>query len=247
MKRSGERSVRSAAVILSAALLLGATGLGGCGKIQEENGREANASSSLPETGNPDSANREDRVPGSGYMSSSQDFQEEMTGFGGEGTRVLSDNGGEAYFDNTTTIVLDGKTYDITERVREVNAITNIRAVEGYWIVTGHISPDTSYYGFYNTETGQWDTELLGAGLTWYGADEGEEEIPFSMDTVVYTVAGELYDNNGELVGKVELDEKEHEYIYGLERSSEGIQIRILNDAVEEREIVLEMPLPGRS
>lgn len=226
MKGLKKGSVRSAAVALSAALIL-AAGAGGCGKAEEEGGTDL-----------------ENRVPGSGYANH---VQGEAAGFGGEGTTVLSDNGGEAYFDNSTTIVLDGKSYDMTQREEGVNAITNIRAVEGYWIVTGHISPDTSYYGFYNTQTLQWEKEILGSGLTWYGAEEGEENIPFSMDTVVYTVADELYDSNGRMVGKVDLDEKEHEYIYGLERSSEGVEVCILNDAVEERQVMVQMQLPDRS
>ncbi len=226
MKGLKKGSTRSAAAILSAALIL-TVGAGGCGKAEGEGGTDL-----------------ENRVPGSGYTNH---IQGEPAGYDGEGTTVLSDNGGEAYFDNSTTIVLDGRTYDIAQREEEVNAITNIRAVEGYWIVTGHISPNTSYYGFYNTQTLQWEKEILGAGLTWYGAEEGEEDIPFSMDTVVYTMADELYDSNGRLVGKVDLDEKEHEYIYGLERSSEGVEVCILNDAVEERLVVVQVSLPDRS
>lgn len=152
---------------------------------------------------------------------------------------TTSKSGGEAYFDDTTTVILDGIAFDIQERESMVNAIDDIRPAGGYWLVHGHISPHNGYYGFYNTETAQWENEAIGALLTWYGAEE-EGDIPFSMDTVVYAFGNELYDIYGNLICKIELDEEESETIYKLKRTSTGVEAYIYNGAMEERVVEID-------
>ena len=141
---------------------------------------------------------------------------------------------------------MDGETIDIKDRADSVNAIYDIKAVDGYWIVHGHISPNVGYYGFYNTETRQWDKEFFGALLTWYGEDETEDDIPFSMDisfsmdTVVYEFWNGLYDSNGTLLRTIEVDEDEYEYIHELKRVSTGVEVYILNAEMEERMVMVD-------
>ena len=154
--------------------------------------------------------------------------------------KVTSEDGGEAYFGSKTTVILDGQSFDINDRVGAVNGIFNIQAVDGYWLVHGHISPNVGYYGFYNRETLQWEKEFLGAPLTWYGADEAENDIPFSMDTVVYTFWNDLYDSNGTLIQTIETDESESEYIRELKRTSTGVEVYLLNASMEERMVLIE-------
>ncbi len=165
---------------------------------------------------------------------------ETLPGEIGDFRKVTSENGGEAYFGTRTTVVLDGETIDIKDRVDSVNAISDIKAVDGYWIVEGHISPYVGYYGFYNTETRQWDKEFFGALLTWYGADETDDAIPFSMDTVVYVFWNGLYDSSGTLLRTIELDENEYEYIHELKRVSTGVEVYIRNAEVEERMVMVD-------
>lgn len=103
----------------------------------------------------------------------------------------------------------------------------------------GHISPNTGYYGFYNTQTRQWDREFLGALLTWYGADEADADIPFSMDNVVYVAWNGLYDGNGTLLRTIELDKSEYEYIHGLKCVGTGVEVYILNAEMKERTVLV--------
>lgn len=159
---------------------------------------------------------------------------------------VTSESGGKASFGPRTTVVLDGETIDIKDRYDGVNGISDIMAVDGYWIVDGHISPYVGYYGFYNTETHQWDKEFFGARLTWYGKDDTDGDIPFSMDTVVYLFWNDLYDSNGTLLEKFELDEND-EFIYDLKRTSTGVEVYIQNVHAEiaDRMVAVDIPQTG--
>lgn len=224
--RRGSSAAKNA-VALWMALALAVAGFGGCGQIPEESGEKVETtqegSTLAPESKEDSLSGIEAAVPGI----------ENVIG------KVSSENGGVAYYDGHTTVVLDGEVYDIQERCESVNGIKGIQAVDGYWIVQGHISPNNSYYGFYNRETLQWDKEIVGSCLAWYEAEE--EEVPFSMDSIVYMIDNGLYDSEGELIQKIELDDKEYEYIYGLRRTRTGVEVRILNAAVEEREVVVTL------
>lgn len=140
-----------------------------------------------------------------------------------------------------TRVVLDGREYDLADRNTSVNAIVGIQEVDGYWIVEGHISPSASYYGFYNMETGQWDKEFTGYCLTWATVDEEGRAVPFSLDSVVYAVANEVYDSDDKLLGRIDLDEAEYEYIWELKRTASGVEVQILNAAVEARNVTIEL------
>jgi len=223
------------AVILGSLLALSAAVSGGCrradtdaGSLNSERGNRIlpeTSSSTLPsESGEYRSASSENRHTGNDSCQ-----------------KTSSENGGEAHWGSHTTVVLDGNSFDIEDREPSVNAITDVRAVEGYWLVTGHISPKASYYGFYNPETLQWDKEIVGGSLTWYGADEKDAEIPFSMDTIVYTIADELHDSDGTLICTIELNESEYEEIRGLKCiSTADVEVHILNAAVEERTVLVQ-------
>ena len=175
--------------------------------------------------------------------------------------RAVSEDGGEAYWDSQTTVILDGQTFDIRDREENVNGIFRVHALDGYWLVEAHISPNVGYYGFYNRETLQWEQEFTGALLTWYGA-EGDTismdismdipfsmdipismDIPFSMDTVVYVFGNELYDAGGTLLGTIPL--AEGEFIHGLKRTDTEVEIYILNAETEERMLPVEVPSPA--
>lgn len=220
-------------VTLGCIAALSAAGLGGCGMADAGNKAEFERQvteteiqgANVPET----ESQKEDSETGIEPLPGKND------GF----RKVTSENGGEAYFGSHTTVILDGETIDIKDRDDSVNAIYDIKAVDGYWIVEGHISPNVGYYGFYNTETRQWDKEFFGALLTWYGADEAEDGIPFSMDTVVYAFWNGLYDGNGTLLGTIELDEDACEYIHKLKWASTGVEVYILNAALEERMVMV--------
>lgn len=248
-------------ITLGCVAALTAAGLGGCGKADMENKTKSEKQMTAADTPETDTQKTESR--GANIRESDTrevDIQETGTreteaesgtldetglqplpGENVEFQKVTSENGDEAYFGSRTTVVLDGETIDIKDRVDSVNGILGIKSVDGYWIVEGHISPNVGYYGFYNIETRQWDKEFLGVLLTWYGADETDDDIPFSMDTVVYEFWNGLYDSNGTLLRTIEVDEDEYEYIHELKRVSTGVEVYILNAEMEERMVMVDI------
>lgn len=263
MKKYKTKTVKLT-ITLGCVAVLSAAGLGGCGMedaesktesesqiteadIQETDIRETNIQEADNQKTNIQEAdNRETNIQETDNRETEAESGtldetgiETLPGEIGEFRKVTSENGGEAYFGVHTTVVLDGETIDIKDREDSVNAIYDIKAVDGYWIVHGHISPNVGYYGFYNTETRQWDKEFFGALLTWYGEDETEDDIPFSMDTVVYEFWNGLYDSNGTLLCTIEVDEDE--YIHDLKRVSTGVEVYILNAEMEERMVMVDI------
>ena len=71
--------------------------------------------------------------------------------------------------------------------------------------------------------------------------DEEGRAVPFSLDSVVYAVANEVYDSDDELLGRIDLDEAEYEYIWELKRTASGVEVQILNAAVEARNVTIEL------
>ncbi len=217
-------------VTLGCVAVLSAAGPGGCGMADAESKTESE--SQMTEADNRETEAKRGTLEETGI--------EPLPGENGEFRKVTSESGGEAYFGARTTVVLDGETIDIKDRADSVNAIPDIKAVDGYWIVEGHISPNVGYYGFYNTETRQWDKEFFGALLTWYGEDDTKDDILFSMDTVVYEFWNGLYDSNGTLLQTIKLDENDYEYIHELKRVSTGVEVYILNAEMEERMVMVD-------
>lgn len=217
MKKYGKISV-----LLAIALVLSVPGFGGCGKADREN-----------ETGSTNQKMTAD-IQSSEAESAAQSSEDS------EYRKVTSESGGEAYFGADTTVILDGQTFDIRDREDAVNAIFDIQALDGYWLVHGHISPYVGYYGFYNRETLQWEKEFLGAPLTWYRADDADAEIPFSIDTVVYAFWNDIYDSSGTLIQTIKPDESEWEYIHKLKRTDTGVEVYLLNAAMDERMVLVK-------
>ncbi len=150
---------------------------------------------------------------------------------GHQDTKIVLD--GAEYDIRETKITLDGIEYDLAEREGSVNAISGIRDVDGYWIVQGHISPQAAWYGFYNRENGVWEKEILCGSIAW--------EEPFSLDSVVYNVANELYDWEGTFIGKVDLDPEEYECIWSLRRTASQVEVEIQNGAAEYRTVTIDL------
>lgn len=156
-----------------------------------------------------------------------------------EDTKVILD--GAEYDTRWTKVILDGVEYDIADKVDLVNAISGIQEVGGYWIVEGHINPKRSWYGFYNRESGQWEKEIFGEYIAWDDS-AGTEAAGFPLDSIVYTVDNGIFDCDGNVIGRVELDSEEFEYICGLSRKDSQAEIQIQNAEVERRTITMGLP-----
>ena len=133
------------------------------------------------------------------------------------------------------TISIDGEVYTMEDLCDAVNALTDIREFGKYIVVTGHISPDNSYYGFYSTESKQWEWELIGSLLTW---DENWKTLENPVESVIYAEnrgsQGVIRDWKTNMIAVFDLKE---EYIYGLKREGDDITITIVNYEGESREL----------
>lgn len=156
-----------------------------------------------------------------------------------EDTKVILD--GAEYDIRWTKVILDGVEYDIADKADLVNAISGIQEVGGYWIVTGHINPNRSWYGFYNRESGRWEKEIFGEYIAWDDS-AGTAAAGFTLDSIIYTVDSGGFDCDGNLIGRVELDSEEFEYICGLSRKDSQAEIQIQNAEVERRTITMDLP-----
>ncbi|MCM1063298.1 MAG: hypothetical protein NC420_02310 [Eubacterium sp.] len=133
------------------------------------------------------------------------------------------------------TIAIDGEAYRMTDLCDQVNALESIREFGEYIVVEGHISPDSAYYGFYSTRSGQWEWEYTGSLLTW---DENWKALDNPVESVIYagTVGsqGVIYDWKMNMIAVFDLEE---EYIYGLKREGDDIAITIAGYEGGSREL----------
>lgn len=133
------------------------------------------------------------------------------------------------------TISIDGDTYRMEDLCSMVNALMEIQEFGEYIVVDGHISPDSSYYGFYSTESKQWVLELTGALLTW---DENWETLENPIESVIYAGSfderGVIYDWKGNQIAVIDLEE---EYIYGLKRVGDDITVTVVDYTGKSREV----------
>ena len=118
------------------------------------------------------------------------------------------------------------RSYDMSERNQMINAVTSCIPVGKYIIVEGHTGPKHSIYSIFNTETQEFEKDIVGANLTFYNDD---------INTVVYSFWSDIYTYDGTLIGSCELGENEYigrlnlSFLYGntqvvaIARTGEGI------------------------
>lgn len=133
------------------------------------------------------------------------------------------------------TVSIDGEAYEMADLCSAVNALMEIWELGEYIVVEGHISPNTSYYGFYSTESKQWERAYTGALLTW---DENWEALENPIESVIYAESagsqGVIYDWEGNQIAVLDLEE---EWVYGLKREGDDITITIVSYEGKSREL----------
>jgi hypothetical protein len=90
---------------------------------------------------------------------------------------------------------INGKTYDLQELGSPANAIMDAKQVGDWVVVEGHVNPHVGVYHIVNLLTDKMEYTLLGAGLTWTGED---------VTTGVYSMYDEIYDFEGNVIGKTD-------------------------------------------
>lgn len=141
----------------------------------------------------------------------------------------------EVAISSKTIVIIDGEEYDVAELCDSVNGVMpEVREFDKYIVVKGHISPDNSYYGFFNTENRQWERGFIGAHLTW---DENWETLENPLESVIYADGG---DSQGVIrdwkTNMIAVFDLEKEYIRGLRRVGDDITITIASIESDNKE-----------
>ena len=89
------------------------------------------------------------------------------------------------------------------ERVLITDSILSCMSAGNWIIVECHVNPYQSAYEFYNTVSGDFEYEILGATLKWQQDD---------LSTAIYFLQNQIFDFWGNLIGSVENGE-----VYGLQ------------------------------
>lgn len=138
-------------------------------------------------------------------------------------------------YDNGTQITIDGVTFDMTERNLNINAIMDVDYADGFWIVEGHIGPNSSCYSLYNTLTNSWESDIYGAHFTW---DRQSRMKPGNniRETAVYCMNNEIYSYKGDLIAIADLEEGE--WIRDLSREGDIVTIIVSSGSEQDRKLM---------
>ncbi|MCR5799937.1 MAG: hypothetical protein K6G69_07670 [Lachnospiraceae bacterium] len=113
---------------------------------------------------------------------------------------------------NGMTVNYNGAVYDLSEAEVAGNAIMSCEVVGNRFVVEDHVNPHVGVYHVYNMDVGDWETDLVGAGLTWLNDD---------ITTVVYSAYNEIYNYKGDVIGYLDGDE-----ICELKLSADGTSVQ---------------------
>ena len=100
--------------------------------------------------------------------------------------------------EGTVIFEYNGKEYNVTDRNDNINVITGTTDVGKHIIVEGHIGPYNGVYSIFNTETEDFDKDIVGTNLVWHSDD---------ITTGVYSFWEKIYNYDGELIATCELAE----------------------------------------
>lgn len=182
--------------------------------------------------------------PEEGQMYSSNGLLESMVyvpmGEPQKRIRLFGSIGDELRYENTVFYYND-TAYDIQKRNEAVNAITDCTVAGDYVIVEGHISPQNSYYGIFNTKSGEFEKDILGSHLTWCKVDKTVKKMKFDVNTIIYAVGNEIYGYDGTLLATCELSEKEQ--IYDVWRDDQTIGVQIMDGENPDNSYTAEFPV----
>lgn len=130
----------------------------------------------------------------------------------GEGTEVSGATDGqeaeavgsepEFSFDDKT-FTYNGREFKVTDFATGATAIMDATRVGRWIIVDCHVNPHQGIYMFFNTDSADFEYEVVGANLIWREDD---------LSTAVYSRYNEIYDIWGHMLGSVQEGE-----VFGLE------------------------------
>ena len=155
-------------------------------------------------------------------------------------------SGHTVLFSDRTDVTIDGKTYDMADLCDSVNGVMpNVRELDQYIVIQGHISPNNSYYGFFNTENSKWEWGFIGTHLTW---DENWETLENPVESIIYA---EVSETEGVIcdwkTNRAAVFGMEDEYIYDLRRVGNDVTITLVDFSGESRELSFDFCNMGYS
>lgn len=111
---------------------------------------------------------------------------------------------GNMIVDNVTTegpiFTYGDNRYDLSERNDMINDIMGFTPVGCHIIIEGHTGPKHAVYSIFNTETQEFEKDIVGANLIFYNDD---------IDTVLYSFWSDICAYDGTLLYSCDLEEDE--------------------------------------
>lgn len=115
-----------------------------------------------------------------------------------------------------TVFSYNGNDYEITERNKLVYSIWGYEKVGKSIIIEGSVGKNAAYYGIFNTETLEFEKDIMASKITYWDDD---------IDTMVYSIDNEIYDYDDNAINGVEL--MDSEYIYDIYFEDKGKQLAV--------------------
>lgn len=115
--------------------------------------------------------------------------------------------------------------YDLTKRNDLINGIMGYYEIGEYILVKAHIGKEAGYYGVFQTETQEFEKDIIASGVAH---QDGK------IETLVYCFDNEIYSYQDELITRLDLSEQEYIYEISYAESGEQLEIEIANFATDE-------------
>ena len=124
--------------------------------------------------------------------------------------------------------------YDLTKCNDLINGIMGYYEIGEYILFKAHIGKETGYYGVFQTETQEFEKDMIASGVAY---QDGK------IETLVYCFDNEIYSYQDELITRLDLSEQEYIYEISYAESGEQLKIEIANVATDEGKRIEVMEL----
>ena len=133
-----------------------------------------------------------------------------------------------------TVFSYNGTDYEITERNKLVYSIWGYEKVGKNIIIQGNVGKNAAYYGIFNTETLEFEKDIMASKITYWNDD---------IYTMVYTIDNEIYDYYDNAINGVELTDSEYIYDIYFEKAGKQLTVEIadLNSDEAPRIVLITM------
>lgn len=124
------------------------------------------------------------------------------------------------------------KEYDMSQRDQMITAIDSCTPVGQYLLVDCHPGPHNAVYSIFNTETEEFERDIVGANLIYHDDD---------IQTIVYSFWSDICDYNGDVIASLDLESSELIRDLAFSDDYTQVEVSIYSDAQECR--VEQIPL----